>query len=88
MEVSLTVFPEELSEMWKRFRRRAEGWKEKSLVLKHHKTYTTMRKMPGWHAVSALPKNRGLVVNPGLSVGFTLGPEELRKMREKLRLGG
>jgi hypothetical protein len=57
-------------------------------IVKHHKAYTRMVKMPGWHAVSALPKSRGLVVNPGSSVGFTVVPGELQKLRERFRLGG
>ena len=57
-------------------------------IVKHHKAYTRMAKMPGWHAVSALPKGRGLVVNPGWSVGFTVVPGELQKLRERFRLGG
>jgi len=47
-----------------------------------------MAKMPGWRAVSALPKGRGLVVNPGSSIGFTVVPEELQKLRERFRLRG
>jgi len=57
-------------------------------VIKHHKSYKQMVKMPGWRAVAALPKNRGLVVNPGWSVGFTVVPGELQKLRERFRLGG
>ena len=57
-------------------------------IVKHHRAYTRVMKMPGWQAVSALPKNRGLVVNPGSSVGFTVVPTELQKLREKFRLGG
>jgi hypothetical protein len=56
-------------------------------IVKHHKTYTIMKKMPGWQVVAALPKNRGLVVNPGSSIGFTVVPGELQKLRERFRLG-
>ena len=56
-------------------------------IVKHHKAYTQMVKMPGWQAVSALPEGRGLVVNPGSSVGFTVVPEELQKLRAGFRLG-
>jgi hypothetical protein len=55
-------------------------------VLKHHKAYTAVVNMPGWQVVSALPADRGLVVNPGWPVGFTVMPEELQKMRKKFRL--
>jgi hypothetical protein len=57
-------------------------------IVKHHKSYTIMKKMPGWQVVAALPKNRGLVVNPGSSIGFTVVPGELKKLRERFRLGG
>ena len=51
-----------------------------------HRAYSLAVKMPGWQAVSALPENRGLVVNPGSRVGFTLPPAELQVLRKKLRL--
>jgi hypothetical protein len=57
-------------------------------ILKRHKSYRQIVKMPGWRAVSALPENRGLVVNPGSTVGFTLPPQDLQLLRKKLRLGG
>ena len=57
-------------------------------VVKHHRTYKQMVKIPGWQAVSALPEDRGLVVNPGWSVGLTVVPGELQKLRERFRLGG
>jgi hypothetical protein len=56
-------------------------------TLKHHKAYSRMVKLPGWQAVSALPENRGLVVNPGAPVGFTVMPRELQKIRKRFRLG-
>jgi hypothetical protein len=57
-------------------------------TMKHHKAYLQAFKMPGWQAVSALPEDRGLVVNPGAPVGFTVMPGELRKIRKRFRLGG
>jgi len=57
-------------------------------TLKHHKAYGQVVKMPGWQAVAALPEDRGLVVNPGAAVGFTVMPQELRKLRKRFRLGG
>jgi hypothetical protein len=55
-------------------------------TLAHHRSYTAVVKMPGWQVISALPDNRGLVVNPGWPVGFTVMPEELQKLRKKFRL--
>jgi hypothetical protein len=57
-----------------------------SEVLKHHKAYTALVRVPGWQVISALPADRGLVVNPGWPVGFTVLPEEMQKMRRKFRL--
>jgi hypothetical protein len=55
-------------------------------TMARHKTYTQLVKKPGWQAVSALRPDRGLVVNPGLTVGFTVVPEELQKLRRKFRI--
>ena len=55
-------------------------------TMTRHKSYTQLVKKPGWQAVSALRPDRGLVVNPGLTVGFTVMPEELQKLRKKFRL--
>ena len=57
-------------------------------TMKHHRAYRQVVKMPGWQAVAALPEDRGLVVNPGAPVGFTVMPGELQKIRKRFRLGG
>jgi hypothetical protein len=55
-------------------------------TLSRHKSYTQLVKKPGWQAMASLRPNRGLIVNPGSTVGFTVPPEELLKLRKKFRL--
>lgn len=55
-------------------------------TMAHHKAYTQLENRPGWQTLSALPPDRGLIVNPGAAVGFTVSPEELLKLRKKFRI--
>jgi len=55
---------------------------------KHHRSYTSVARMPAWHFVSGLPQDRGIVVNPGWPVGFTLLPDDLNGLRKRFSLQG
>ena len=55
-------------------------------VTERHGVYTAVVALPAWQIISGLPKNRGLVVNPGWTVGFTVPPDLLKKLRKRFRL--
>jgi hypothetical protein len=55
-------------------------------VMEHHNGHKTLVKLPAWQMISGLPKNRGLVVNPGWTVGFTVPPDLLQKLRKRFRI--
>ena len=55
-------------------------------VMERHDGYQATVALPAWQIISGLPKNRGLVVNPGWTVGFTVPPELLQKLRKRFRL--
>lgn len=53
---------------------------------KRHRSYTDADLIPAWHFVSGLAPDRGIVVNPGWPVGFTILPEALKGFRKRFRL--
>ena len=55
-------------------------------ALERHRDYPAVLKKPGWQVVAGLPADRGLVVNPGCSVGFTIMPKDLQEIRKRFRL--
>ena len=55
-------------------------------IMERHDGYQATVTLPAWQVISGLPKNRGLVVNPGWTVGFTVPPDLLKKLRKRFRL--
>jgi len=55
-------------------------------ALERHRDYPVVLKKPGWQIIADLPPDRGLVVNPGWSVGFTIMPKDLQEIRKRFRL--
>ncbi len=55
-------------------------------ALERHRDYPAVLKKPGWQIIAGLPADRGLVVNPGWSVGFTIMPKDLQEIRKRFRL--
>ena len=55
-------------------------------TLRRHRAYSTVVKKPGWQIVAGLPADRGLLVNPGCPVGFTILPKDLQEIRKRFRL--
>jgi hypothetical protein len=55
-------------------------------MLERHDGYRAAVTIPAWQMISGLPPDRGIVVNPGWSVGFTVAPEQLIKLRKRFRL--
>jgi hypothetical protein len=54
--------------------------------MERHDGYQATVTLPAWQVISGLPINRGLVVNPGWTVGFTVPPDLLQKLRKRFRL--
>jgi hypothetical protein len=57
-----------------------------AVVMERHDGYQATVTLPAWQVISGLPANRGLVVNPGWTVGFTVPPDLLQKLRKRFRL--
>jgi hypothetical protein len=55
-------------------------------IVERHNGYKTVVALPAWQVISGLPANRGIVVNPGWTVGFTVPPELLQKLRKRFRI--
>jgi hypothetical protein len=53
---------------------------------KRHRTYIAAVPMPAWHFVSSLAPDRGIIVNPGWPIGFTVLPDDLNGFRRRFRL--
>ena len=55
-------------------------------IMERHNGYKAAVTLPAWQVISGLPANRGIVVNPGWTVGFTVPPDLLQKLRKRFRL--
>lgn len=55
-------------------------------MLERHDGYRAAITIPAWQMISGLPPNRGIVVNPGWSVGFTVPPDQLQELRKRFRI--
>jgi hypothetical protein len=60
--------------------------KRAAATIEQHNGYNAAVSLPAWQVISGLPKNRGLVLNPGWTVGFTVPPDLLQKYRKRFRL--